>query len=66
MFESNPPKPVHVKGTPRGEQRVQKKGKEPGRDEGNKQGYRAARDATSIDPSARQPIDPPMPSIPPA
>jgi hypothetical protein len=66
MALSDPPKPHHVKGTPRGEERVQHKGREPGRDEHNPQGYRSARDATSIDPQAHEPIDPLMPSIPPA
>jgi hypothetical protein len=61
-----PPKPVHIAGTSRGEEMVLNKGSEPGRGDGQTQPYRSARDATGINPAARQPIDPRMPNIPPA
>ena len=60
---SKPPQPVHVSGMKRGEEFVLEKGREPGR--GGRQ-YRSARDATGINPASHQPIDPAMPSIPPA
>ena len=53
--------PSHTPGTTRGEQDVQKRGPEPGRERGK----RTARDATSINASARDPIDPRMPYMPP-
>jgi hypothetical protein len=56
--------PGHTPGTPRGEELVRKIGREPGRDRPN-QG-RTARDATGINPEAREPIDPRMPNLPPA
>ena len=52
MFGSKPPAGTHVPGTSRGEERRSKSGQEAGRDEDNDQGYRAARDSTSINPSA--------------
>jgi hypothetical protein len=52
----------HTEGTSRGEEVVQKKGPEPGRETGT----RTARDATSINPDARNPIDSRMPHMPPA
>ena len=55
--------PAHTSGTPKGEERVREKGREAGRD--NRQGVRMARDSTSINPSARNPIDPRMPHMPP-
>lgn len=64
MQTNKPPEPVHVTGTNRGEEQVLRKGREPGR--GDRGQYRAARDATGINPSARGPIDPRMPHIPPA
>jgi hypothetical protein len=51
----------HTPGTSRGEEVVTKKGPEPGRETGT----RTARDSTSIDPKARDPIDPRMPHMPP-
>ncbi|MBV8828995.1 MAG: hypothetical protein JO108_07160 [Acidobacteriaceae bacterium] len=51
----------HTEGTSRGEEVVQKKGPEPGRETGR----RTARDSTSINPGARDPIDPRMPYMPP-
>lgn len=56
--------PNHTPGTPRGEELVRKLGREPGRD-GPDHG-RTARDATSINPAGRDPIDPRMPHMPPA
>lgn len=55
--------PAHTPGAPRGEELVRKFGREPGRDDPN--GGRTARDATSINASAREPIDPRMPQMPP-
>jgi hypothetical protein len=57
-----PDAPSHIKGVPRGEERVQRKGPEPGRETG----ARRARDSTSINPESRDPIDPRMPYMPPA
>ena len=56
--------PSHTPGAPRGEEMVRKYGREPGRDSG-KPG-RTPRDATSINPDDRGPIDPRMPILPPA
>jgi hypothetical protein len=58
-----PDLPSHTPGTPKGEERVQRAGREPGRED-TKIG-RSARDATSISPEAREPIDPRMPHLPP-
>jgi hypothetical protein len=65
MALPNPPKPIHVPGTTRGEELVIKKGKEPGRKERDVYPYRTARDATSINAELRDPIDPQMTYIPP-
>ena len=54
----------HTPGTPKGEERVHRDGREPGR--GDKRAHRKARDSTSINPEAEDPIDPRMPSMPPA
>jgi hypothetical protein len=53
----------HTPGTSRGEERVRRYGKEPGRS--NKQPSRTARDATGINPQEEEPIDPRMPEMPP-
>ena len=53
----------HTPGTPKGEERVRREGREPGRREQRPQ--RTARDSTSINPEARAPIDPRMPQMPP-
>ena len=66
MFGTKPPAGTHVPGTPRGEERRRRSGKEAGRDESDPQGYRSSRDSTSINADAHGPIDPRMPSIPPA
>jgi hypothetical protein len=55
---------AHTPGTPRGEERISREGREPGRDD--RWHVRTARDATSICASARDPIDPRMPFLPPA
>jgi len=57
-------KPSHTSGTPRGEELVKRKGREPGRNDWRFQ--RTARDSTSIGASARGPISPKMPHMPPA
>ncbi len=63
-FDPKASLPSHTPGTPKGEERVQRHGREPGR-EHPKIG-RTARDSTSISPEARNPIDPRMPHMPPA
>ena len=55
---------AHTPGTPKGEERVRKRGREPGRED-LKHG-RGARDATSINAASEEPIDPRMPHLPPA
>jgi hypothetical protein len=59
-----PDLPAHTPGTPKGEELVRRHGREPGRQ--NAHLGRTARDATSINPAARAPIDPRMPHLPPA
>jgi hypothetical protein len=63
-FDSRAQLPSHTPGTPRGEEMVRKLGREGGRE------YdvpaRTARDSTSINADAREPIDPRMPHLPPA
>ncbi len=54
----------HTPGTPKGEELVRRSGAEPGRE--NKKLGRTARDSTSINPAAEEPIDPRMPHLPPA
>jgi len=61
---SEPPKPVHVPGTRRGEEAALEE-REPGRGE-DRRYYRSARDSTGINPDLHGPIHPDMPSIPPA
>ena len=55
--------PAHTPGTAKGEERVRRFGREPGRDD-PKVG-RTARDSTSINPEDFDPIDPRMPYLPP-
>jgi hypothetical protein len=62
----DPPKPRHVAGTNKGEELASKHGREPGRDEKGKRGYRSARDSTGLNANARGPVDPRMPEMPPA
>jgi hypothetical protein len=66
MLRPNPPQPIHVPGTNKGEELVLKKGHEAGRAERGRKGYRSARDSTSINAEGRGPIDPRMPEMPPA
>jgi hypothetical protein len=55
---------AHTTGTPRGEERIRREGREAGREDPNH--VRTARDSTSISPEGRRPIDPRMPDMPPA
>jgi len=66
MNYSNPPKPTHIPGTHKGEELVFHRGREAGREEEGKNGYRSARDSTSINAESKGPIDPRMPEMPPA
>jgi hypothetical protein len=63
-FDSRALLPAHTPGTPRGEELVRKHGREPGRERPRL--GRTARDATSVNASAREPIDSQMPHLPPA
>ncbi len=54
---------AHTAGVPKGEEVRRLHGREPGR---TPKGGRTARDATSVNPSAQEPIDPAMPHMPPA
>jgi hypothetical protein len=65
MVRKQPPKPVHIPGTNKGEELVRQHGREPGRAEDQKY-YRTARDSTGLNAGARQPIDPRMPELPPS
>ncbi len=62
MKNPRPDIDAHMPGTKRGEEWAWDGKKEPGR-EGN---VRTARDATSINPKSRAPIDPRMPHLPPS
>jgi hypothetical protein len=62
--EVRPDLTAHTPGTPKGEERIRREGREPGRENPNI--GRSARDSTSINPAARGPIDPRMPQMPPA
>jgi hypothetical protein len=59
-----PDLPSHTPGTPKGEERVIRHGREAGRQDHPP--HRRARDSTSINADAREPIDPRMPEMPPA
>jgi hypothetical protein len=61
--EVSPDLPSHTPGTPKGEERVRREGLEPGRQ--RKEPHRTARDSTSINAEAREPIDSRMPEMPP-
>jgi hypothetical protein len=66
MFKNDIPEPdlpSHTPGVSKGEEVVIWQGREPGR--GTRPPERTARDATSINPDAREPIDPAMPHMPP-
>ena len=62
----------HDWGTGKGEEMSSSQGKEPGRedegtdDSGRPTGTRTARDSTSVNAEAEEPIDPAMPNMPPA
>ena len=58
-----PDLPSHTPGTPKGEELVRRKGREPGRQD--REPHRTARDSTSINADACGPIDPRMPQMPP-
>ena len=62
-FDERAELPAHTPGTPKGEERVMKEGREPGRD--HPRIVRTARDSTSIGAEHRGPIDPRMPHLPP-
>ena len=66
MADKAPPIDIssHTKGTSRGEERARRHGREPGRKD--PRAGRTARDSTSINADAREPIDPRMPEMPPA
>jgi len=63
--------PAHQPGSRKGEEMKQGEGKESGRHEGSETGtgrpvgHSTARDATSINPDAENPIDPQSPKMPP-
>ncbi|HZW29609.1 MAG TPA: hypothetical protein VFF52_02825 [Isosphaeraceae bacterium] len=63
-FDSRAQLPAHTPGTPRGEELVRRYGPEEGRE--HPRIGRTARDATSVNAAARDPIDPRMPHLPPA
>lgn len=63
-FRVTPDLPSHTPGTPKGEERVMRHGREPGR--GDPKAHRQARDSTSINADKVAPIDPRMPHLPPA
>ena len=63
-FDSKGQLPAHTPGVPKGEERVRRYGREPGRED--PRFGRTARDSTSINPDACAPIDPRMPHLPPA
>jgi hypothetical protein len=56
--------PSHTPGTPKGEERVRREGREAGRHD--RAPHRTARDSTSLNPEAHAPIDSRMPQMPPA
>jgi hypothetical protein len=64
--------PAHQPGSRKGEEMKQGEGKESGRHEsgetetGRPVGHSTARDSTSINPDAENPIDPQSPNMPPA
>jgi hypothetical protein len=64
LRDVSPDLPAHTPGTAKGEERVMRHGREPGR--GDRHAHRTARDSTSINPEAENPIDPRMPHLPPA
>ena len=65
MANNQPPRPIHIPGTNRGEELVRQRGREPGRHDRGRF-YRTARDSTGLNADAHRPIDPRMPEIPPS
>ncbi len=63
--EIDPTCPSHTPGTPKGEERVRRHGREPGRDERQARARRPATRRAST-PRREEPIDPRMPHLPPA
>jgi hypothetical protein len=63
-FDATAELPAHTPGAPRGEELVRRFGREEGRERSVP--ARTARDATSVNAAAREPIDPRMPHLPPA
>ena len=61
---TKPPQPVHIPGTVKGEE-LALSSREAGRGAGGKH-YATARDATGINPEAREPIHPDMPHLQPS
>ena len=57
--------PAHQPGATKGEETVENKGREPGRDE-DAESYRAARDATGIKPGNEESVTPDSNTMPPA
>lgn len=70
--ETTPDAPAHTPGTNKGEETSEKQGKEAGRHDTSEEGAdrptgtATARNSTSINPEAEEPIDPQMPNMPPA
>jgi hypothetical protein len=66
----SPDAPAHTPGTAKGEEQIKNQGAEPGRfdagDANRPAGGSTARNSTSINPEAKDPIDPRMPNMPPA
>lgn len=60
----SPDAPAHTEGTSKGEEKSGEEGKEGGREDAG--AGRTARDSTSINPEAEEPIDSQMPHLPPA
>ncbi len=63
-YDSRSKLPAHTPGTPRGEELIRKSAAS--RAARTRTCGRTARDSTSINPEARDPIDPRMPDLPPA
>lgn len=70
--DTTPDAPAHTPGTSRGEEKIEKEGKEPGRHDTSAEGTdrptgtSTARNSTSINAEEEGPIDPKMPNMPPA
>lgn len=70
--DTTPDAPAHTPGTAKGEEKIENEGKEGGRhetgvdDKGRPTGTSTARNSTSVNAEAEEPIDPAMPNMPPA